>query len=70
MKRIKDKEIGIEKEIPETPLEAVEQLEEFLLADFSDSKDYIKHFPKLLKEHFKICKEQIKSMVKRWGRTY
>jgi len=41
--------------IPETALEAVEQLEEFLIADFGQ-----KWTINFLKEHFRICKEQIK----------
>ena len=43
---------------PKTVLEAVESLEEFLVADFGQ-KDWS---PKFLKSHFDICKKQIKEI--------
>ena len=51
----------------ETVLEAVETLEEFLIADFGQ-KDWS---PKFLKKHFKICKDEIKKIqsLKRHGVT-
>jgi len=41
--------------VPETSIEAVELLEEFLIADFGQ-KDWSVDF---LKRHFKICKDHI-----------
>jgi hypothetical protein len=58
MKLIKRKD-GLTMAEPETALEAVEQLEEFLIADFGQ-KDWSRKF---LKKHFAICKRYIKKQV-------
>ncbi len=42
---------------PETILESVECLEEFLIADFGQKWDI-----KFLRTHFKICKDEIKKL--------
>ena len=54
--------------VPETPIEALDQLEEFFLADmwyaqgaeWKTREDMVKY----LQGHFEICKEQIKSIPK------
>ena len=58
MKTTKDKETGFELSVAETPLEAVEELEDFLIADFGQ-KDWNEQF---LARHFKICKDRIKKL--------
>lgn len=68
MKTKYNKKLGVYYCIPETPLEAVEELEEFFIADMW----YAKHAEwkkendmlKYLHAHFKICKEQIKRIMK------
>jgi hypothetical protein len=61
MKPVYNKELKACTLIPETAMEAVEQLEEFLIADFGQT-DWS---PKFLAMHFKICKDQITKIQKR-----
>ena len=63
MKEIYDKELNCGKIIPETPLESVELLEEWLMADFGQ-----KWTIPMLKAHFRICKNEIKKMAKPFKR--
>ena len=58
--RFEKSDFGGQTCIPETPLEAVEQLEEFMLADLGQPDWDIK----FLKSHFKICKDQLKRIEK------
>ena len=60
MKKVYNKELGLTEIVPETPLEAVEQLEEFLISDWGQS-DWS---PKFLADHFDICKNLIKNIQK------
>ncbi len=60
MKKVYNKGLGVTEIIPETPLEAVEQLEEFLISDWGQS-DW---GPKFLSDHFDICKNLIKNIQK------
>jgi hypothetical protein len=70
MKKRYVKEIKAWTMLPETVLEAVEELEEFLCADFG-AGDWS---PKFLTAHFKICKDQIKKIEaarqRKEGMTY
>ena len=59
MKYKKDKKLGVIIAQPQTVLEAVEMLEEFLCADFGQ-KDWSIKF---LKEHFSILKDHIRIIL-------
>ena len=58
MKKRYDKELDIYIEEPETVLEAVDELEEFLCTEFGANDWSVK----FLHIHFKICKDEIKRM--------
>lgn len=64
MKEVYNKKFKAYESHPETCLESVEQLEEFLCADFG-ARDWS---PKFLKRSFKICKDEIKKFHKRGKR--
>ena len=61
MKEIYNKELDCYMLEPETPLEAVESLEEFLCTDFGQ-KDWSVKF---LRKYFQICKKRIIRMGKK-----
>jgi hypothetical protein len=54
MKKTYNSELGTHSQEPETAIEAVEQLEAFLIADLGQPWD-----AKFLRSHFDICKGQI-----------
>lgn len=58
MKKYYNKKLDINSFEPETPLESIESLEEFLIADFGQ-KDWS---PTFLRNHFKICKDEIEKI--------
>lgn len=60
MKEIYNKKFKVYMLEPETVMEAVEELEKFLIADWG-APDWNENF---LKQHFAICKKQIKKIIK------
>ena len=60
MKEVFNEELGVWGFEPETALEAVQQLEDFLVSDFGQPDWSIK----FLVDHFKICKDTIKKVEK------
>lgn len=69
MKTGYNKEARCQMVVPETPLEAVEHLEEFFEVDMWYAKDNEwkteEDMDKYLKVHFKVCKDEIKRLVKK-----
>jgi hypothetical protein len=64
MKHIYDNKIKVIKYIPETPLESIESLEEFFIADMNGRKFKEGELIPYLRKHFKICKKEIRTMEK------
>ena len=65
MKRVYDKKMKGIRCIPETPLEAIDLLEEFLIADMDGRKFKAGELIPYLRKHFDICKDEIRVTEKK-----